>query len=164
MLQHQSFAPILRLFVPTIRPHPMPLCPHSLLRFAHDDGTCTSHLSAYTPALTSTAPYGSSTYRLPKSYLSVASESGVVSIYGADRDAFSGSYDFAGSLGGVPKQLKSVMNLTTQITSTCFHPSGQILAIASNQVSVRVDSSSTYAHRVCMHMHVSAMSLIKHSC
>jgi hypothetical protein len=113
----------------------MPLCPHFPLRFAHDDGTCTSHLSAYTPAPTTTS-YGSSTYRLPKSYLSVASESGVVSIYGADRDAFSGGYDFAGSLGGVPKQLKSVMNLTTQITSTCFHPSGQILAIASNQVSV----------------------------
>jgi hypothetical protein len=115
-------------------------------RFAHDDGTCTSHLSAYTPASTSTstststttsAHYGRGTYKLPRSYLSVGAESGVVSIFGADRDPFSGAYDFAGSLGGVPKQLKSVMNLTTQITSTCFHPSGQILAIASNQVSAQ---------------------------
>lgn len=113
-------------------------------RFAHDDGTCTSHLSAYTPASTTSttaAHYGSGTYKLPRSYLSVGCESGVVSIFGADRDAFSGAYDFTGgSLGGVPKQLKSVMNLTTQITSTCFHPSGQILAIASNQVSTQLRS------------------------
>ncbi len=112
-----------------------------MCRFPHDDGTCTSNLSAYTPYTTSTTTsttFGTTPYRLPRSYLAVGAESGVVSVFGADQGALgSAGYDFStgnSSGGGVPKQLKSLMNLTTQITSTCFHPSGQILAIASNQV------------------------------
>lgn len=118
-------------------------------RFPHDDGTCTSHLSAYTPygASNNTSQYSASSaqsanYKIAKSFLAVGAESGVVSLFGADRDPVNGAYDFcagqeAARISGVrqaPKQIRSIMNLTTQITSTCFHPSGQIAAIASNQV------------------------------
>mmetsp|Transcript_27975 Transcript_27975/g.47883 ORF Transcript_27975/g.47883 Transcript_27975/m.47883 type:complete len:541 (-) Transcript_27975:91-1713(-) len=107
-------------------------------RFPHDDGTATSHLSAYSPSST-TKSYNSH-YTLPKAYLSVGAESGVVSLFGADRDAQNGAYDFFNgtvdanrTVRSAPKQLKSLLNLTTQITSSVFHPSGQIAAIASNQ-------------------------------
>lgn len=108
-------------------------------RFPHDDGTATSHLSAYSPSSSTQSHH--SHYTLPKAYLSVGAESGVVSLFGADRDAHSGAYDFFNgtidanrNVRSAPKQLKSLLNLTTQITSTVFHPSGQIAAIASNQV------------------------------
>lgn len=122
-------------------------------RFPHDDGTCTSHLSSYTPISASadhSATFGTAPYTLPRSYLAVGAESGVVSVFGADRDGLGGGYDFScgsttSALGGVPKQLKSVMNLTTPITSSCFHPSGQILAIASNQV--REDGAFRRCHQ-----------------
>lgn len=112
-------------------------------RFPHDDGTSTSHLSAYSPPSQQTHNHYSH-YTLPRSYLSVGAESGVVSVFGADKDANSGAYDFFNgtepnrTVRSVPKQLKSLLNLTTQITSTCFHPSGQIVAIASNQVRFRM--------------------------
>ncbi len=111
-----------------------------LNRFPHDDGTATSHLSAYSPSSSTTYTHNSH-YTLPKAYLSVGAESGVVSLFGADRDAQSGAYDFFNgtidanrTVRSAPKQLKSLLNLTTQITSSVFHPSGQIAAIASNQV------------------------------
>ena len=110
-----------------------------LQRFPHDDGTATSHLSAYSPSSTTNSYH--SHYTLPKAYLSVGAESGVVSLFGADRDAQSGADDFFNgtldanrTVRSAPKQLKSLLNLTTQITSSVFHPSGQIAAIASNQV------------------------------
>ena len=113
---------------------------HFLNRFPHDDGTATSHLSAYSPSSSTTHTHNSH-YTLPKAYLSVGAESGVVSLFGADRDAQSGAYDFFNgtvdanrTVRSAPKQLKSLLNLTTQITSSVFHPSGQIAAIASNQV------------------------------
>jgi hypothetical protein len=74
-------------------------------------------------------------------------------VFGAERNEVSGGYKFfsgpssggtagagAGASGeaadgAAPRQLKTIMNLSTQITSSCYHPSGQILAIASNQVS-----------------------------
>jgi hypothetical protein len=127
-------------------------------RFPHDDGTCTSHLSAYTPPSshsTASASFGCAPYHLPRSYLAVGAESGVVSVFGADRNGLTGGYDFSlgganASAGGVPKQLKSVMNLTTPITSSCFHPSGQILAIASNQVCDRVPQQQSSSHCIVM--------------
>jgi hypothetical protein len=140
---------------------PIPTCPSCvyclwLCRFPHDDGTCTSHLSAYTPPLSHSTPsasFGTAPYHLPRSYLSVGAESGVVSVFGADRNGLTGGYDFTlgganASAGGVPKQLKSVMNLTTPITSSCFHPSGQILAIASNQVCDRAPQQQV--HRIAL--------------
>jgi hypothetical protein len=129
-----------------------------LNRFPHDDGTCTSHLSAYTPPSSHSTPstsFGTVPYHLPRSYLSVGAESGVVSVFGADRNGLTGGYDFTlgganASAGGVPKQLKSVMNLTTPITSSCFHPSGQILAIASNQVCDVFNATASSSHCIVM--------------
>jgi hypothetical protein len=79
------------------------------VRFAHDDGTCTSSLSSHVDG-----------------FVSVGAESGVVSIFKAE--------DVVARDGREVKQVRSLMNLTTKITSAAFHPSGQVLAVASNQV------------------------------
>jgi len=85
-------------------------------RFAHDDGSCTSSLSGF---------YSSS----GESYVAVGAESGVVSVFAAN--ALLNAVDSATKQPY--KQVKSMMNLTTKITSSAFHPSGQLLAYASNQ-------------------------------
>lgn len=90
-------------------------------RFAHDDGTCTSSLGSYSP------PSGS-VGNIAEGYLSVGTDSGVVSVFKSD--------GLSSRDGGVKKQIKSLMNLTTRISSSVFHPSGQILAVASNQVNM----------------------------
>eukprot|EP01036_Dinobryon_divergens_P023637 gene23637-32007_t len=82
-------------------------------RFTHDDGTCTTSLSSHVDG-----------------FVSIGSESGVVSIFKAD--------DIVARDGREIKQVKSLMNLTTQITSSAFHPSGQVLAVASNQKKDRL--------------------------
>ena len=56
----------------------------------------------------------------------------MVSMY-AGRDG-----DGEGTGGGETWQkLKSVMNLTTKVTSMCIHPTGDIMAIGSNEVCGR---------------------------
>lgn len=65
-----------------------------------------------------------------QNYVAVGSESGVVSLY-----------DYTSPVGSraskpQPTLLKSVMNLTTKATTVKFHPSGQIMAIASNEVII----------------------------
>ena len=57
------------------------------------------------------------------SHIAVGSESGVVSIYQYNNNNVK------------PVLIKSVMNLTTKVSCTKFHPSGQMLAVASNEVS-----------------------------
>lgn len=115
-------------------------------KFQHEDGTATSHLSTYLPPQhSSTSSYNY--YSLPNAFLSVGAISGVNSIYEGFFQTNSTVHDFTASpyeesdvkgrkFGGTPKPLKSVMNLTTKITTSSFHPSGQILAIASNEVCV----------------------------
>jgi hypothetical protein len=94
---------------------------YSSRRFAHDDGSCTSSLSGFH----SSSGGG-------ESYVAVGAESGVASVFpiNALLNAAAG--------GSVPKQCKqvrSLMNLTTKVSSSAFHPSGQLLAYASNQVT-----------------------------
>lgn len=84
-------------------------------RFTHDDGTCTSNLSACRSSSSS-------------HYLAVGAESGVVSIFNSSFSAANMSGDRS-----PPAALKSVMNLTTKVDGMTFHPSGQILAISSEQ-------------------------------
>ncbi len=116
-------------------------------RFPHDDGSCTSSLSAYTPPSSSRFDF----HALPSTYLSVGTESGVVSLFEGQRTR-SGLFDFSaharaqlaktatnssssGSAAAVaPRQLKTLMSLTTKISATAYHPSGQILAMASGEV------------------------------
>lgn len=68
-----------------------------------------------------------------QNYVAVGSESGVVSLY-----------DYTSPVSGrvaskpTPNLLKSVMNLTTKITTVKFHPSGQLMAIASNEVRFNI--------------------------
>jgi len=88
-----------------------------LHRFSHDDGTYTSSL-ACTPTTNPRA----------HKYAAVGAESGVVSVYdmaGAVQDPTTHS------VSG-PSKLKSVMNLTMKITSLAIHPSGELMAMASD--------------------------------
>ena len=127
-----------------------------LARFRHEDGSCTSHLSTYTPAsalalAAAGEADGTGLYRLPQALLAVGTESGVVSVFGeqpskapvSQNGVFSfdrwnfGTYPQSQNGSAQPSPLKTVMNLTTKITSSVFHPSGQILAIASAEVFTR---------------------------
>lgn len=95
-------------------------------RFAHDDGTCSSSLSGCSSSNSSS---DSSSH-----YLAVGTESGVVSIFNEKFSSINGSSQ--SKLLTAPTALKTIMSLTTKITCTTFHPSGQILAIASDQVFI----------------------------
>eukprot|EP01038_Epipyxis_sp_PR26KG_P006613 gene6613-9080_t len=119
-------------------------------RFIHDDGTCTSSLATYSPQNYDNNSYNQN-YHLSSSYVAVGTESGVVSLYNCRLNDSTGYYDYLNNdmsdfhknneqnshknvynrLVAPPKQLKTIMNLTTRISSATFHPSGQILAIAS---------------------------------
>lgn len=80
-------------------------------RFKHEDGTCSSAVAAM-PASDSNPQY-----------LAVGAESGAVSL-------FNGLL-----LKGASQHIsasKSLLHLTTQITTLAFHPSSEILALASN--------------------------------
>ncbi len=84
-------------------------------RFSHDDGTCTSNLAACRSSSSS-------------HYLAIGAESGVVSVFNSSFSANNTSTDMSS-----PTALKSIMNLTTKIDTMAFHPSGQVLAISSEQ-------------------------------
>lgn len=76
-------------------------------------------------------------------YLAVGAESGVVTLYQLDMlkkmnittSGTSTSINTGGRGGKVEYQttLKSFLNLTTQVTLVCFHPSGELVAIASDR-------------------------------
>jgi hypothetical protein len=77
----------------------------------------------------------------------------VVSVFEGERSSTSGYFDFsayaraqqlkalaasssaASSRVVTPLQTKTLLSLTTKITCSAFHPSGQILAMASSEVS-----------------------------
>lgn len=101
-------------------------------KFSHEDGTATSHISSYLPNNSEENNF----YSLTNAYLSIGAISGVDSIYEGLYDSQSGYYQFSpsGAINSRPKPLRSVMNLTTKITASAFHPSGQVLAIASYEV------------------------------
>ena len=92
------------------------------VRFKHDDGTCTSSL----------ASGGTSAIR---KWMAVGAESGAVSLYNnfSTSDSDNGSGSARDGLWGFTKQ-RTVLNLTTKITTMAFHPSAEIAAIASDQV------------------------------
>lgn len=116
--------------------------PRCVTRFHHEDGTPTSTLAAYVPRkmaeLNNGIPTSTPTpeyYHLSEAYLNVATMSGVTSVFEgsvSNNTSNSSYYSFGDEYA--PKPLKTVMNLTTKITTSAFHPSGQILAIASNEV------------------------------
>jgi U3 small nucleolar RNA-associated protein 18 len=96
-------------------------------RFAHDDGTCSSSLSGCSSS-------NSSSNDSSSHYLAVGTESGVVSIFNEKFSSINSSNQ--SKMLKAPTALKTIMSLTTKITCTSFHPSGQILAIASDQVFI----------------------------
>jgi WD40 repeat protein len=113
--------------------------PRCVSRFHHEDGTPTSSLAAYVPPNlgNSSSPQSSTRgfYCMSDIYLGVGTMSGISSVFEGivSNDPTSSSYySFGDNMS--PKPLKTVMNLTTKITASAFHPSGQIMAIASNEV------------------------------
>jgi WD40 repeat protein len=113
-------------------------------KFNHEDGTATSFISSYLPPAainqTSSGKQQNNFFALTSPYLSIGALSGVNSVFEGSYDNQSGYYQFSPSnvVGATPKPLKSIMNLTTRISQSAFHPSGQILAIASNVVSLHL--------------------------
>lgn len=89
-----------------------------LRSFCQEDGTDTSSLS--------TNRY-LNTNQSSQKYLAVGAESGVVSVYDMTQSPSTQN-------PATPFKLNDVMNLTTAITSMVLHPSGQLLAIGSNEV------------------------------
>lgn len=87
------------------------MCMH---RFHNEDGSCSTSLCA-SPTNTNNL-----------CVTAIGSESGVVSLYQGE------SYHTGNS--AAPTLMKSVMNLSTRINSMAFHPSGQLLAMASEEV------------------------------
>ena len=112
-------------------------------RFKHDDGTCTSSL----------ASGGSSATR---QWMAVGAESGAVSLF----NNFSGETeesDTAFNFCHFQKQ-RTVLNLTTKVTSMAFHPSAEIVAIASDQVrmiSLSLSLSLSLFLTLCLSFHLS---------
>lgn len=91
-------------------------------RFTNEDGTPVTSLAAYSPS----PDYSS--YCLPSSILCAGGSSGVATIYNdkASVEPPTSKYHFSST--------KSIMNLTTKITTSHFHPSGQMLAVGSKEV------------------------------
>jgi U3 small nucleolar RNA-associated protein 18 len=85
-------------------------------KFRHEDGTCTSSLAAHRSPSSDRPGYS----------LAVGAESGVVSLFQVE----------AAVDASVPalSVVKSIMSLTTKITNICYHPSSEIMAIASDEV------------------------------
>jgi U3 small nucleolar RNA-associated protein 18 len=111
-------------------------------RFHHEDGSCSSSMTAYSPG----GHKAAGMFASPQPCLAVGTESGVVSLFGeqASYSGISSNGSVGGGGAGQPeggdkatdvqmKSMRTVMNLTTKITCTRFHPSGQLLAIASDE-------------------------------
>jgi hypothetical protein len=137
-----------------------------LHRFHHDDGTSILSLSAYHPSTRSSSSSLSSSslsednrdhttidgYSLDYlQYLCIGSASGVTSVYQHDFTSTptpnpTATATTTGNANATANAnmrdssyftpLKSIMNLTTRITSSAFHPTGQLLAIASDEVRI----------------------------
>jgi len=99
-------------------------------RFSHDDGTCTSHLCAYSRPSAQVAFQSACSHKPHTSYLAVGAESGAVSIYDSATDFPTGKYTMESDCF---MKRRSFLNLTTAITCSTFNSTGDILAISSNQ-------------------------------
>jgi len=111
-----------------------------LHRFQHEDGTASTFLSA----CPNPASLSLSTPTPSAHFLSVGTESGVVSVF--DHDAL----NMPAPMQPLPC-LKTIFNLTTRITYSAFHPSGQLLAIASDEKIdqlrlIHMPSCTTYSN------------------
>lgn len=134
-------------------------------KWTHDDGSATCSLSAYCPS-PSYANTHSNKFALDSAYLSVGTASGVLSVFqGVDEGVVRGRGGAAGGaegnyypltaaveeVGAGMRQVRTVMNLTTQISCSAFHPSGQLLAMASYESKdalklVHLPSYSVYSN------------------
>jgi U3 small nucleolar RNA-associated protein 18 len=118
---------------------------HCLQRFQHDDGSETSSLAVFHPDEDSIYKQRGG-YVLDEVFLSVGTASGVASIFQASDRPFNTSTTSKNFYSYFPHaiqtaqsqglnegwtQMKTILNLTTKISSQAFHPSGQLLAIAS---------------------------------
>ena len=81
-------------------------------RFRHEDGTCTSALAVAANS----------------SYLAVGAESGVMSLFDVTKLP-------KGAAADPPSPVKSALNLTTRISTVCFHPASQLVAYSSPEVN-----------------------------
>ena len=88
------------------------------IRFKNEDGTCSSSLVC--------SQNNTSSQR----YLAIGSDSGVASIY-SNQPGAGGSGDNSSRW----YTHKSILNLSTEITSMALHMNNELLAIASNKVS-----------------------------
>lgn len=150
------------LYIYDLRNASVPVCTE---RFVHNDGSSIISLAAYTPPSS-----GYNGFALPKSYLAVGGLSGVLSVFEGKSTVSTKFSDVELSLdqqlsmtqsassaaaGGATAPMKSLMNITTKVTTTKFHPSGQLLAYASGDVSVFI-----FGQRVaCFDMFVFVLSL-----
>lgn len=119
-----------------------------LKRFHNEDGTAVCALSTVGKGASSSDSSGSSSQDY---FMAAGSESGVVTLYNMNLTSSSPpSFGVEGAVGAKRKSAligvsalrppsvtaeasRSVMNLTTKITSMAMHPSGQLMAIASDQ-------------------------------
>jgi WD40 repeat protein len=93
------------------------------LSFRHDEGSYISSLA--TNRFHSSSASSSESSSSFQKFLAVGGESGVVSVY----DLL--SPPTAPATG--PIKVKDVMNLTTKVSTMALHPSGQLLAVGSDQ-------------------------------
>lgn len=97
-------------------------------KFTNDDGTPT-HSLATLPKVNITDQNISSKSYTSNYLLAVGAESGVVNVY--DGNCTTKDSLLSHTLN---RKKKSIMNLTTTVTSCKFHPTGDILAIGTNEV------------------------------
>jgi len=99
-----------------------------LSKFTHDDGTATTAIAGYSLEQSHFNNYSNnnkSTYT-NNGLIAVGADSGVVSLYNSKCSEKGNSANYSN------QKLKSFMNILTPIKGLKFHPSGEILAIASN--------------------------------
>lgn len=102
-------------------------------RFTNDDGTPITSLCAYSP------PSDYSSYCLPTNAVCAGGSSGVATIYNDQSTTGQRAAHFNFS------PTKSIMNLTTKITTSHFHPSGQLLAVGSKEVRIYYFNTPPFA-------------------
>ena len=92
-----------------------------MYRFKNEDGTCSSSLVC-----------SGSNSNSSKRFLAIGSDSGVASIYSNQPDSSSSNSSSSSSWYAH----KSILNLSTEITSMALHTNNELLAIASNKVYI----------------------------
>lgn len=85
--------------------------PKCQMKYRNEDGSAVSCLSAHQPS------------ERDEYFLAAGSESGVVTVYRG-----------SSSSGSAPEVMRSMLNLTTKISTLAIHPSGSLLGLASHHV------------------------------